>query len=704
MASLTERLILLIDAKTAGAASEFKKLGTQVEQSLGKAEASAAGMSSRLKTGLAISATVAGAAILKLGSDSIDTFQKIVGEARDLQRASGATAEEASALNDVFGDLGVSTETTARGLVMMSKAINTDKLAKFGIEVAKNADGTTNLEGTLLNVVDAYNATADAQQKNIIATTAFGKAGISLIPILARGRDELEKMFAASRNGGLSVSQDDIDKMDQLKLASAQLNDSFEALKLDIGRGLVPILTTVTTGLSTIIDKASAAGSAIGNLPKPVKSGLGWLSGVSELTALGHAFHDNEGSAIGAAHGLEQFGIADRETAGSILDATDAVTQQTEETKKLQSSIFGALNAQHSYEAAQRAVGEAQERVGDARRRLNELMAKAVIDTKAVARAEYDLQQASESVGDAQERLVQAQDNLNKVRQGANPRDLAEAQRNVERALLRQEEVQDRINEATIASQLGTYSTYQSDQQRRTAALDLADAQEGVADAQDRLTELQGYGTAGSQSLRDAERQLRDAEDAVESAKRGQADAQDRLNDAQRVDPALSGQIQQAKRELRDAEQGVADAKWNVTGAALQLLSAQDAEKTAFLDSGDAAGYLYDQLVGLLSLYPELAPLLAALSGHGGTLGSNFAGGYSSAGSLGSRASGGPVEAGRGYKVHPGETFWPGVNGFIQPAGGDSITIVMPPGSDARDMVTTLRQYQRRNGRRWQQN
>jgi hypothetical protein len=83
----------------------------------------------------------------------------------------------------------------------LSRGITTNQQAfsDLGMEIAKNADGTTNLEETLFIVVAAYNQTDDAARRNQIALTAFGKAGNELIDVLEVGDARLRQLAGSTK-------------------------------------------------------------------------------------------------------------------------------------------------------------------------------------------------------------------------------------------------------------------------------------------------------------------------------------------------------------------------------------------------------------------------------------------------------------------------------------------------------------------------
>src|SRR5205085_1466054 len=106
--------------------------------------------------------------------------------------------------------------------------------------IAKNAQGHTDLVGTLLNVADAYNKEQDQGKKAQIVFDAFGKSGAIMIPVLQRGRDGLKELFAEAQKHHEVFHQEDLDKGRQLTLSSRELGLAWKGLSAQAGKELVP--------------------------------------------------------------------------------------------------------------------------------------------------------------------------------------------------------------------------------------------------------------------------------------------------------------------------------------------------------------------------------------------------------------------------------------------------------------------------------
>lgn len=283
MPTVTERLELLVDAKTGGAISEIRKLNASVEEteaatkktgtatgflqtkmeSMGLSSAAAATV---MSTALPIAAAAAGAAFVKFGKDSVDATIHLADGIRLVQQATGANAETSSRLVAIMDDYSISAESGAKSFAKLgvNLAGNEDKLKSYGVEVVKTKDHHIDLEKTIENIAEAYKTSGDAAEKDKLVLDAFGKSGRDLIPILEQGRSGIEKMFANVPQGQI-FSQQQIDEARRYQLAVDDLHDVMLELKVAVGNAVIPTLASLiqvtaaaARGFTLLLEAATA--------------------------------------------------------------------------------------------------------------------------------------------------------------------------------------------------------------------------------------------------------------------------------------------------------------------------------------------------------------------------------------------------------------------------------------------------------------
>lgn len=571
--AISERLQILIEATGAGAvvrdfnqiSAASTKLGGTTAATGGRFEKLASGLgvsADTLKTGLVTGATVAGAALVAFGHHAVGAYQDGAQAALKFSRASGASMEDSSRIIAAFDDMGVSAETGAKAIFGLGRRVADGgaNLAKFGVEVARSKDGTTDLAGTLLNVSEAYTRTADPARRAALLTAAFGKQGQDLIPVLEQGRRGIQRLFDEAEATGQVFDDEDRERSEQLRLSIDGLGDAFGELALKAGEALAPLAT----------DLVESATEILGLVDKIVNtdvSGTGLVDILRLLNPLAGGFNKVEIAAGDAKTGIGRLtdeqskrlkeagraGLLTADAYDEILngqqeslaefaaEAKGSTEEQAESLTKLEGALLSAAAADRALVDANRGLAAANATVADAQGDLNRLLREGAVDTEKVADAQRSLAAAQRSVGAAR-------------------RDQARAQAEYDAAL-------------TAAGVLGLDSA----QDRLADAKDnLADANDRVADAQDR------------------------AKDAAET-----------LSKAQAGDPAFQDKLATARQRVTDATDGLRVSQLTLAEKTWEANKAHDAQKESLALSADAAGRLEEKLRALIALQPALTPLLS---------------------------------------------------------------------------------------------
>jgi len=478
------------------------------------------GILENVSTKTALAATGVGlvtAATVKLGVTSAKTYLAIVGQVDAVADVTGATAKEASELVGVFNGLGVETNAGASAMAKLAKAVGTNEagLLKYGIVVDRNADGTANLSGTLLNVASAYQATADPAEKAALASAVFGKSWAEMVDVLDKSRPKLDELM----NLAPDIDERDIANMEAFKLATAELKKSGDDIKVTFGRPLVQVF-------SNEIGKATGQIQALGHIVRGDFAGA-WRAATGQTEDARAAFGlaaDDLGSrlvasALQASYAVKQVGdsfvsASDRAARASRIFASVLDTQTTivNAQVRYQDALAGlksfqtqAASGAKKYADAQDAVASASgtaaraaadgaRRIADAERESAETIARAqerVADAR--DRAARSAQSAADRVADAERALRDA----GTVGAGDNPleqqRRIEEAQIDLARA--RRDQAQDaEDSNKDIAKSEAEVVQAQEDGARRVSDA-RREAAEAQADALNRVTEAQGRAT-----------------------------------------------------------------------------------------------------------------------------------------------------------------------------------------------------------------
>lgn len=380
--AFTERLALLIDAKAGGAITELNKLNAEInmvnqtqvqatgvtglfERGLAKVGIQSQNTAALLQAGVAAGAATAGYAMLRFAKDAVSATTSFADGIRSIQQATGLSATTSSRLNAVLDDFGISADKGSTSLARLARNLygNESALQQYGVTVAKNRDGSLNMEKTLVNIANAYQNLNDPAAKASLVVDAFGKSGRDLIPILNAGGSALRDMFANVPDAQL-FSQEQIDQALQYKLAMDNVKDSFDEIKFTLGNALLPTITDVANAFAEIV-RASREGaqaldsfkiggvSAFDVITKAIKYSLPLYGQILGAIDLWNWATGKSGDASNDA-AMKQDKLAQKTQA-----ATDAIKQQNDEMQKSIDLIYKRINADLGVEGAQISLQEA---------------------------------------------------------------------------------------------------------------------------------------------------------------------------------------------------------------------------------------------------------------------------------------------------------------------------------------------------------
>lgn len=164
------------------------------------------------------------AAASKFMADGVEETIKYGKEVRGLKLLTGDTAEGTGRLIQVMDDYGIKTEA----LTMAQKT-----LSKEGLSLTIE---------TLSDLSDEYKALQTPAEKTRFLIEKFGKTGLQFAEAMETGGDSLREMSAAV-DESLVPTEAGLKAVREYEIAMDSWNEMIEATKLNIGNGLIPVLT-----------------------------------------------------------------------------------------------------------------------------------------------------------------------------------------------------------------------------------------------------------------------------------------------------------------------------------------------------------------------------------------------------------------------------------------------------------------------------
>jgi hypothetical protein len=328
---MTNKISVLIDVAVDGAnrsLGSFKKSIQDADGAAGKFKAGFGAATDSVKANAGALALGAGSALVAFAGKSVAAFQTTALEAGKLRDSLGLTAEEASRMMEVSGDLGIGLGAleTSIGKMNLAAAKTPERFAAMGAEIAKNADGTTNVQQTFLNAVDAINAIPDATKRAQAASQVFGKGWREISELIGRGSDELKRNLAEVGEGKV-MSDEKVRSAREFRDRLDELGDKVSDVQASLGGKLVPQLIDAADAVLAVSDAVEdlSNNKIVQFLSKITGLTDGLIGGTKAIWEQGAAFRD-------------WIGLTDEIQPDSYDVITDAILRANKETEALTAS------------------------------------------------------------------------------------------------------------------------------------------------------------------------------------------------------------------------------------------------------------------------------------------------------------------------------------------------------------------------------
>ncbi len=330
--AFSERISVVIDIatdKASAALGGFRKSVNEAEGFTGKLRAGVGSLGSTFTSfisspaGAATAVSAVGAVMVKTAGMAADLGLE-VGKLAD---STGLSTEAASRWLEVGGDLGLTADKTAGLIEKMTQNLgkSPEKFKELGIEVQYAADGTADMNATLLGAIEGLNKIKDPTARAAAAASLFGKSWADASELITAGADSVKKKLSEVADVKV-LSADKVAQAREFRDTMDKLTDAGEELALTLGQTLLPAITRIADGLSKV---ATAVGPAV--------EGLGYV-----MDEVDSAFADTGGLLHGVTDGLIEMAKADEVAAevaaragiahsleAAALDATTTAATQS---------------------------------------------------------------------------------------------------------------------------------------------------------------------------------------------------------------------------------------------------------------------------------------------------------------------------------------------------------------------------------------
>lgn len=192
----------------------------------------------------------------------------------------GINTDSLQVFTNAFEDAGVSTETFEKGLSKLTKAIGEDRAGLGGLthslrnlnpELLTQLRTVETSEAAFLAVSDAIAKEEDVTRRAAIATAVFGKSGVELTGVLARGSAGFARLREEMRAAGTIMSGAEIRQGVEIQNRLNEMAEKSEAAWRRVGMQLAPIKIQM-------LETAASWGDAIADYEAKFRGGLAAVS------------------------------------------------------------------------------------------------------------------------------------------------------------------------------------------------------------------------------------------------------------------------------------------------------------------------------------------------------------------------------------------------------------------------------------------
>jgi hypothetical protein len=351
MADFVDRIKLIVDMTTDGASKgigDIKSKVGEADGAFGKLKAGAGSAFNFLQANAGLSATAAAGAIVAFGKQSISTFQDLALSVEDFATTAGTSAEEASRLVEVSGDLGLKSDDVAAAMARLNREAASGTLSQFGI----TADDANE---RLVQTLEYISKIPNEADRSKAAFDLFGKSASNLSPLIANVGTLRDRLAEVS--GSKLIDEKAIADAREFADMTDNLNDQLDMLKLSLGKELVGAFNDVGEAFQNLTDLIPGLDGGLGGIiskvteiaTSPLRNIADGFNTITDsttsLTDKARGFGQMVAGSIPGPLGSWAGNLLDVETAQDATKAaTDAATQSAKDQAEAAKAAADALN------------------------------------------------------------------------------------------------------------------------------------------------------------------------------------------------------------------------------------------------------------------------------------------------------------------------------------------------------------------------
>jgi len=170
------------------------------------------------------------------------SYMGLVKQTKYLTDLTGMSAEEASNLISISQALGVDTERLGYAFLMLSRRIimTPEIFKKMGVSIVDTGGKSKSLTDVFYDSVDAIGKMENGAERANATFQLFGRGAIGLQSLFQRTGEQLRQIGELM---GATITQKDIERLNEFNLTTSKLKDYWEALSIAIGGRVLPAIS-----------------------------------------------------------------------------------------------------------------------------------------------------------------------------------------------------------------------------------------------------------------------------------------------------------------------------------------------------------------------------------------------------------------------------------------------------------------------------
>lgn len=292
--------------------------------------------------GFTAAAAAAAAAGTAIAAVAIQTG-RWADELLDLRDQTGLTLRELQEFRVVGISAGVGADTVAEAVLKLQTRMASGAegsadlrmgLEQLGVSLEDWTGKSRPMGDIVTEIVGKLGDMEDVTQRNVTATRVFGRGAVELLPVLAMGSAEIEKVTDRAHRMGLVMSNEDVEAANELRIEFDLAVESIAAMGRELSVQTIPLLLRLGEVMGPVLENLRLLATQATGGPSVAAQGIiGGFSGIDDIGALQQRymmFFDRLPGVAAAAGqsideiqaGLDEFGITGADL-GHILFALE---------------------------------------------------------------------------------------------------------------------------------------------------------------------------------------------------------------------------------------------------------------------------------------------------------------------------------------------------------------------------------------------